>query len=375
VITGFSLKAVYTKFKSANNINFEHIQCFKQKNFNFTFSYYKQNFCQNTISYLFVYFIQFSPFVSATYQNPVIVGENNPDPGAILNPLDNLYYAASTSNYAGRAENCFPIHQSFDLVHWKLAGYVFPIGKSPNWAINDYWAPEIHYLNKTFLVYFAARDKSGILCIGVARSEGGILGPYIDSGKPLVRDPGVGSIDATLFYNDINHKYYLYWKEDGNGLQPPKPTPIWAQELTDGGLALAGKKYFIISNDQKWEDNLVEGPWLKKRNNYYYLFYSANAYYDGRYGVGVARSLNPLGPYTKYSGPILHSNQKWIGPGHCSVITTHNGTDVMIYHSWQHPQVGGNYNRLLLIDSVEWKDDWPQIAGSTPSVDPQPIPH
>jgi len=102
--------------------------------------------------------------------------------------------------------------------------------------------------------------------------------------------------------------------------------------------------------------------------------FSANAYYDGRYGVGVARSLNPLGPYTKYSGPILHSNEKWIGPGHCSVISTHNGTDVMIYHSWQNPQVGGNYNRLLLIDSVIWKDDWPQIAGSTPSVDPQPIP-
>jgi beta-xylosidase len=120
-----------------------------------------------------------------------------------------------------------------------------------------------------------------VLCIGVATSKV-ITGPYLDSGKPLVRNATVGYIDATAYFNDKELAWYLIWKEDGNGHVPQIPTPIWAARLSDDGLRVdAGQKTELIRNTLPWEGALVEGPWVIRRGAYYYLFYSANAYYNG----------------------------------------------------------------------------------------------
>lgn len=65
---------------------------------------------------------------------------------------------------------------------------------------------------------------------------------------------------------------------------------------------------------------MTEGPWIIKRGDFYYLFYSGFSYADETYAVGVARSNNPLGPYVKKGDPILRTYSRYIGPGHCSVI-------------------------------------------------------
>lgn len=109
-----------------------------------------------------------------------------PDPGAIL--VDDLYYVVTTGGDS--AGNKFPIHVSSDLQTWTPVGYALPLAYLPSWVgtpDSDFWAPEIHQVNGTYRLYFTARDKpTNILCIGAAHSEN-ILGPYIDSGKPLVR--------------------------------------------------------------------------------------------------------------------------------------------------------------------------------------------
>lgn len=278
----------------------------------------------------------------------------------------------------------FPIHKSIDLVNWELVGHVFPTHDSrPKWAEKDFWAPEIHILptsTSTFHLYFTAREyNSNVLCIGVAVSTGSIIGPYKDLlGKPLLKNETVGSIDATVMsVPDASAVsgwiHYLVWKDDGNGIVPQIPTWIWAQQLSMDGLRLIGQKYPLIRNDLVWEGALVEGPWIIQFNKTWYLFYSANAYYNELYAVGVARSDNPLGPYVKYKYPILHSNQVWIGPGHCSVIPV-NDYFVMIYHSWYQAKVGGDNDRLMLMDRLYWKDGWPFILNNSPSIDPQPAP-
>jgi arabinan endo-1,5-alpha-L-arabinosidase len=158
-----------------------------------------------------------------------------------------------------------------------------------------------------------------------------------------------------------------------------KPTPIWAAKLKPDGNSLQGETPVeLISNDLPWEGPLVEGPWYIYRKPYHYLFYSANGYGSPAYAVGVARSKSPLGPYEKKGGPILQTNDKWKGPGHCSVVSKRakNEEFVMIYHSWivghvLDPKVG----RLMLVDKVKWTNDgWPYIEGGSPSIKPQPIP-
>ena len=309
-----------------------------------------------------------------TYTNPVVRDANVPDPGVIL--YNGAYYAVTTAD-VGNADK-YPIRMSTDLVNWKQVGYVFPQAYRPQWVGNDYWAPEIHIVNNKFHVYYTGREaSSGILCIGVATSDS-ILGPYIDKGSPLVKNLTVGSIDSHVFKEgDVS---YLIWKADGNGNRPPIPTPIWAQPLTADGLGLTGEKVQLITNDRDWEHGLVEGPWVIKRQDYYYLFFSGGCYDDATYAVGVARSKSLLGPYTKQPNPILHSSNQFTGPGHCSVVSANNnpGKFIMVYHSWlpaSSKHLGHGPNRLLLVDEIKWTDDnWPYITGDMPSYTPQPIP-
>ena len=72
-------------------------------------------------------------------------------------------------------------------------GYVFQGESWPSWARTDMWAPEIHFVNGRFMVYFSAR-KTDLLCIGVAISKDPLnpFGPYEDYGEPIIDEyPGV----------------------------------------------------------------------------------------------------------------------------------------------------------------------------------------
>jgi hypothetical protein len=71
-----------------------------------------------------------APFT--TYQNPLVTS-NSPDPGAIW--YNGNYYVVTTSL---DEPNSFPIRRSSDLVQWTELGFVFPIGRRPTWAVQDF---------------------------------------------------------------------------------------------------------------------------------------------------------------------------------------------------------------------------------------------
>jgi len=309
------------------------------------------------------------------YFNPLVAADT-PDPGVIFDISLGAYVVATTTINLTNVDK-FPIRVSSDLVNWKEVGYVFPDGSHPIWtnAQSDFWAPEIHYISATqsYAVFFAARDTTGLLCVGVAFADD-ILGPFEDIGTPLIRNSSVGMIDPTYWYEESTDKQYVIWKEDGNGRVPPEMyTPIWLQELSLNASALVGERTEILANDpSSWEGILVEGPWLIKPPNssYYFLFYSGNGYATPAYALGVARSENLFGPYVKYYGnPIVHSNTDWSGPGHCSVVQDQVDDEsyFLIYHSWVAGHVNDPWPRVLMMDSIEWVDGWPTIENSSPS--------
>src|SRR5215204_2858807 len=224
--------------------------------------------------------------VSAQHDNPVIRGDR-PDPSVIR--AGGEYWATTTS---GTWEPEFSIFHSRDLLEWTIAGAVFKT--RPAWAERDFWAPEISTDRGRFFVYYTARKKGGPLCVAVATASVP-SGPYIDHG-PLVCQK-IGSIDAVAV-SDNEGARYLVWKEDGNSRN--KPTPIWAQRLSDDGLKLLGKTVELIRNDPRsWEGGVVEGAFILRRGSWFYLFYSGNACCGRRcnYALGVARSRSILGPY------------------------------------------------------------------------------
>ena len=297
-----------------------------------------------------------------TYQNAV--ASNCADPGVIRHGT--TFVAACTGNG-------FPLFSSHDLVHWTPADHLFHASNKPVWGGGDWWAPEIHHIGSGFVAYFAALSpQRGKICIGAARASS-LAGPWTDLGHPLACDRHVSLIDPHVFTGS-DGRHFLYYKTDGNGLHPQEPTVIFGHELTADGVHFVGKRHHLIQNTLAWEGDVVEAPWVKQRGGYYYLFYSGFRYCNGTYGVGVARARSPLGPFTKRSAPILHSNATWTGPGHNSVVST-GGHDYIVYHAWHGAhQCGDAGNRELMLDRITWRGGWPFVNSGSPGRGPQPVP-
>lgn len=294
---------------------------------------------------------------SVTYTNPVLAGDY-PDPSIIRVGQD--YWATATTSQWGPV---FPILHSRDLVNWRTVGAA--MAKRPAWSDGSYWAPEIWRDRGLYFIYYTARRKGGPLCVAVATATKP-SGPYTDRGPMICQE--VGSIDA-MPIRDEQGKLYLVWKEDGNSVR--KPTPLWAQPLSEDGAKLIGEKKEILRNDVAWEDNLVEGPFIMRRGDWFYMFYSGNACCGRRcnYALGVARSKALLGPWEKNpANPILAGNDDWKCPGHGSIVTDPKGRDFMLYHAY-HPKDFVYAGRQALLDEVKWgADEWPTInAGRGPS--------
>lgn len=293
------------------------------------------------------------------FANPV-VGSDCPDPGVLEEA--GTFYMVCTPGWA------FPLRSSKDLVSWTSKGSVFT--SAPAWAVSHFWAPELHKVGSTFVVYYSAKSgATGTFAIGAGTATS-VLGPYTDLGKPLLTAPAPGVIDAHYF-RASGGKHYLLFKVDGNAVG--QPTPIRIQELAADGLSLVGSPTTILTNTLAWEGALVEGPWLVERGGMFYLFYSGNGYASPSYGVGVARASSPLGPYTKSGAPILVSKGAWAGPGHGSVLLGPSGDWVQLYHAWVAGKVGQPPGRVALVDRLQWENGWPHMRGA-PSSRSQPLP-
>ena len=287
-----------------------------------------------------------------SWTNPVLPGDH-PDPSVIR--VGEEFWAAATS---GEWSPQFPLFRSIDLVHWQAAGSLFP--EQPAWAQGDFWAPELVYDRGRVIAFYVARKRGGPLCVAFATASSP-AGPYVDHG-PIICDP-VGSIDP-CFARDEHGKPFLIWKEDGNsrGL----PTPIWAQALAPDLCHLLGDRHQLITNDTPWEAGVVEGPYILRHANRFYMFYAGNdcCTENCRYAEGVARADHLLGPWQKFPGnPLIADNTSWRCPGHGTAVHGPNGKDYLLYHAY--PAGGTIYiGREAVLDQILWSaDGWPIVNG------------
>lgn len=125
-------------------------------------------------------------------------------------------------------------------------------------------------------------------------------------------------------------------------------TPIRGQRLSSDGRSLIGEGKIVLANDLDWEGHLIEGPFVTYQEGRYWLFYAGNDFSTPSYGIGVAVSDDPLGPYTKQGEPLLRSTREWLAPGHASVAPGIDGKPQLFFHAF-HPGTGGyNAFRALL---------------------------
>src|SRR4051812_37581148 len=200
-----------------------------------------------------------SSAVDCNYENPVIAGDY-PDPSIIRVGKD--FWATATSSEWGPQ---FPLLHSTDLVNWELTGNVFP--HRPSWAVANFWAPEISEFQGRYFVYYVGRKNGGPLAVAVATAVNP-AGPYLDHGPLVAQD--AGSIDPVPVTDEKGQRF-LIWKEAGNSRR--LPTILWAQPLSEDGCKLIGEPKEILRNDAPWEGAVVEGPFVLRRDGWFYLFY------------------------------------------------------------------------------------------------------
>ena len=145
-----------------------------------------------------------------------------------------------------------------------------------------------------------------------------------------------------------------------------KPTPIWAQPLTDDLIHVTGKPTQLIVNDPAtWEGGVVEAPYIMRHDGHFYLFYAGNACCGTvcRYAEGVARADHLLGPWLKDpANPIIRPNSNWKCPGHGTAVDTASGKSYFLYHAY--PTAGTVYlGREPVLDRITWSDGWPMVNG------------
>lgn len=302
-----------------------------------------------------------------TIVNPVLPGDR-PDPTVIR--IGDTYWASTSSN---EWSPLFPIFKSDDLIHWELVSYVFPEG-APQWALNNFWAPELVYdqqQKKVYLYYTARSKETGRLAVAVA-SASAPDGKYTDHGPLVSQQPG--SIDA-FEVTDNDGKIYMVWKEDGNSMG--RPTPLWAQQINAGRTSLQGEPVELFRNNEadnhSWERWLIEGVCIFKKGDYYYATYSGGSCCDKQcnYKTGVARSRSVLGPWEKNpANPILSDNRDWRCSGHGTVVEK-EGDLYMLYHAYN-TRNSVYVGREGVLEKLDWTaDGWPRFANQS-AYDRQP---
>ena len=330
------------------------------------------------------------PTPGPTYANPVF-DENFPDP-AVLRAPDGLYYAYATQGeHDGRSLN-IQVARSPDLVNWTRAGDALPV--KPGWAsrTQDFWAPHVSHHDGRYFLYYSAKPDAALtdskrgLCLAVAvgaRPEG----PFTDIGAPLQCGEGFVNIDPFAYDDPATGRRLLYW---GSGFQPIK-----VQELAPDRTSFApGSRpvdlvAVIPDEDPANYQRLVEGAWILRRGGWYYLFYSGDncCGEKAHYAAMVARSRSATGPFRTFAqatgapnSVVLERNDRWIAPGHNSVVEDAAGDAWLLYHavdarrSRAKPADDVNSRRVMLLDRIEVREGWPRRVPGGPSTTPRPAP-
>ena len=295
-----------------------------------------------------------------TYRNPVI-DYSLPDP-SLIKADDGYFYVYATENIRN-----LPIHRSRNLVDWEEVGTAFTDETRPTFEPKGgLWAPDINYINGQYVLYYSMSVWGGewTCGIGVATADKP-EGPFSDRGM-MFRSNTIGvqnSIDQ--YYIEENGKKYMFWGSFRG---------IYGIELSDDGLTLkegAEKKQVA--------GTAYEGTYIHKRGKYYYLFASIGSCCEGlksTYTTVVGRSENLFGPYVDKKGQpmmenhheiLIRGNEAFVGTGHNSeIVTDKAGNDWMLYHAVSKENPTG---RVLMLDQVRWVNDWPEVTGSTPSLE------
>jgi arabinan endo-1,5-alpha-L-arabinosidase len=266
---------------------------------------------------------------------------------------------------------------SKDLESWTDNGV--PFDALPEWSVkaipgaNSMWAPDIAYVDGLYRMYYAV-------------STGGSMHSVIGFATTRTLDrksPDYGWTDHGLVietyeggtYNAIDPNFAVdaegnHWLAFGSYWSGLKLIPL---DRATGKPRPGDKRIYSIAYRPAptGGDNPVEGAFIFRHGDYYYLFASYDYCCKGpasNYYVAVGRSRAITGPYAGKDGkkmmdgygtaiiverPWGSTNDR--GPGHCGLMHD-KGRDLIVYHV----EAVKEKSPMLRIAELDWTPDgWP----------------
>jgi len=231
------------------------------------------------------------------------------------------------------------------------------------------WAPEIHYINGKWYVYFAAGRADDVWAIRMYALENASANPmsgtWTEKGQ-ITTPRDSFSLDATTFTNGSTR--YLCWAQSDPELG--SGTSLYLAAMSSP-WTVTGTPVRISKPTNSWEvigHKVNEGAAVVKRNGKVFMTFSASAT-DANYAIGLltaSQSANLLDPasWVKNAQPVLRSNDATgqFGPGHNSFTVSEDGqSDLLVYHARPYKAISGDPlydpNRHTRVQKFYWNAD------------------
>lgn len=316
-----------------------------------------------TRSFIIFLFLPFCCWSQSTFTNPLL--PSGADPWSIYK--DGYYYYTHT--FGDR------------LVIWKTKNiadlnsaphktvFIPPAGKPYS---KQLWAPELHFINHKWYLYFAAdsgRNEGHRLWVLENHAKDPMQGTWKLRGR--VSDASnKWAIDGSVF----KHKGILYmvwsgWEGDANGEQD-----IYISKMKNP-WTLEGKRVRLSSPTLQWEQhgdlhdpnnpphvNVNEGPQFLQHGNRIFLIYSASGCWTEYYALGMLSAsansnLLDSAAWIKNPEPVFKASLEngVYAPGHNSFFRSPDGTeDWILYHANSEPRQGCGRKRSPRAQKFSW---------------------
>lgn len=280
------------------------------------------------------------------------------------------YFTASIPDYDGivlrRSETLAGLADAPEVMIWK---------KHDRGIMSIHiWAPELHYLDGKWYIYFSGGDVDEIWEIRPyvleCQDEDPLTGTWVEKGK-MQRAKGdifsfeAFSLDATVFEN--KGKYYYVWAEKVS--VGPQISNLYIAEM-ESPCRLKTVQVMLTTPDYDWERVgfwVDEGPAVIHHGGKIFLTYSASEtgpeYCMGMLTADEDSDLLDPRSWTKERYPVLTSDpaRGIYGPGHNSFTVDEEGNPIMCYHARVKKEIVGNplYNpdRHAMLMRIRFDDE------------------
>jgi GH43 family beta-xylosidase len=300
-----------------------------------------------------------------TAELPTLLVPQRADPWLYLHDDGYYYFTASVPEYdrieLRRARSLCDLASAEAVTVWRKHS-TGPMGA-------HIWAPEIHFIDGAWYLYFAAGEAEKVWDIRIYvlsnTSANPLEGEWTELGQLKTQFESF-ALDATTFQHGGTR--YLVWAQHNPQLE--NNTSLYIAPM-DTPSSIGGPQVEISVPELEWEQRLYkvnEGPAVLKRNGRIFISYSASGT-NHHYCMGLltaeedADLLDPAS-WKKSPEPVFCTDEpnNIFGPGHNSFTTLPDGTtDVFVFHYRPYKEIVGDPlydpNRHAYAKAITWTDD------------------